>query len=94
MNFLQTSKTWTFTRIIIGLFILASTLGCQEKGSNKITGAELLPAPQKVEFKKRISINPEKFKTVYLYTSIDEDARFARTQNGSLIIEIADGATS
>ncbi len=77
MNFLQTSKTWIFTRIIICLFILAGTLGCQKKVLNKITGAELLPAPQKVEFKKGISINPEKFKTVYLYAAIDKDARFA-----------------
>ena len=77
MIFLQTSKTGIFSRIIIGLFILAGTLGCQKKGPNKITGAELLPAPQQVEFKKGISINPGKFKTVYLYAAIDEDARFA-----------------
>jgi hexosaminidase len=77
MNYLQTSKTGIFTRIIIGLFILPGTIGCQKKGPNKITGAELLPAPQEVEFKKGISINPEKFKTVYLYSAIDEDTRFA-----------------
>ena len=47
--------------MVVCLFILTSLLGCQEKGPNNITGAELLPAPQEVEFKKGISINPEKY---------------------------------
>lgn len=77
MNFLPTSKTRILTWLIISLLFFIGTIGCQKKGPNTITGAELLPAPQKVEFKKGISINPDKFKTVYLNTSIDKDVLFA-----------------
>jgi len=77
MNFLQTSKTG-FIQITILLLLLTGVVSCQKNKPNKKNAAtELLPAPQEITFKGGISINPEKFKTVYLYSATNEDARFA-----------------
>jgi hexosaminidase len=77
MRLLQNLMDKTSYQIVISLLFLTLTMGCQEKEPAKITGKELLPAPQKVEINEGISIDPEKFKTIYLYSPTDKDARFA-----------------
>lgn len=80
MGFLLKSKNWTFLRAGIYLLVILSAVGCQqgpkETGKSDLI-AGLLPAPQKVELKEGISINPKKFKTIYMYKGAGDDARFA-----------------
>jgi hypothetical protein len=67
----------------LGIFLLLALIlaGCRSGGSAK-TGTSnpsdgLLPAPQKIELKMGVSINPKKIKTIYLYRGAGGDARFA-----------------
>ena len=91
MHFLQTTKTGIFTHIIIFLLLLTVVVGCRKNEQNNInTVAELLPAPQEIKFKEGVSINPEKFKTVYLYSGIDKDARFAANLLRDEIMQLFD----
>lgn len=77
MCLVQKLSDKTFFRMLICLFFLTTSMGCREKVPVNITGAELLPAPQKVEINGGVSIDPGKFETVYLYSDTDKDTRFA-----------------
>ena len=50
--------------------------GCREDNSKK-TDFQILPGPRKMELKEGVVLNPEKFKTIYLYSRADESDRFA-----------------
>jgi hypothetical protein len=56
------------------LFILNS---CQGRADPQQGVTDLLPAPQKMEFNKGVSLNPQKIKTIYLYAQAGKDDRFA-----------------
>lgn len=77
MKHLTTLIYRTTTWSVICLLFITSIIGCQKKNTVKINGEGLLPEVQKVEVRKDISINPHKFKTVYLYSEDNKDIRFA-----------------
>jgi hexosaminidase len=76
INLLQKTTGKTSVRCSICLLLIVSMGSCQKEKSVKTAG-ELLPAPQKVELKAGIFINPNKLKTIYLYSAADENDRFA-----------------
>jgi hexosaminidase len=76
MNFSQKITIRIFIRGSIYLILLICLGSCHKEISSKPTN-ELIPAPQKVELKEGIFINPKKIKTIYMYSAADENDRFA-----------------
>ncbi len=64
------------TAISFFFLMIISFGGCTVKKSPEMT-KNLLPAPRMVEYKERISLDPGKIRTIYLYQSADDNDRFA-----------------
>jgi hexosaminidase len=76
INYIQNMTNRVFTSGSLYLLVLVSISSCQEEKSKK-SDLQLLPAPRKMELKEGIFLNPNKFKTIYLYAKADSNDRFS-----------------
>lgn len=91
MNLIHMSKSnfkFIFWMLLIGIF------GCKKADKIRIDTNNLLPGPQQVTLKEGSSINPKKFKTIYLYSKAGDETRFAANLLKDEIKELFDYGVS